>query len=286
MSARPGAARAPLASSLSTGPAALGNDLRRFWALTYTLAATDFKLRFFGSALGYLWSLVRPLLLFGVLYVVFTEVIRFGADVKYYPVYLLTSIVLFTYFAETTAGGVTSLVERENLLRKMRFPRMVIPLSVSLTALFNLCMNLLAVLVFALASGVRPRLSWLELPLLVLMLTVLAVGLAMLLSALYVRYRDVSPIWEVALQMLFYLSPVLYVLSIVPDAYERAWLANPIAVVLTQMRHAVLDPSAPSAAEAIGPDVRLLLPLGIVVALFALGFWVFMRETPRIAENL
>ncbi len=87
-----------------TGPAALGDDLRRFWSLTYTLAATDFKLRFFGSALGYLWSLMRPLMLFGVLYVVFTEVIKFGEDVKYYPVYLLTSIVLFTYFAETTAG--------------------------------------------------------------------------------------------------------------------------------------------------------------------------------------
>jgi len=273
-------------ASSQTGPAAVGNDLRRFWALTYTLAATDFKLRFFGSALGYLWSLMRPLLLFGVLYLVFTKVIRFGEGVKFYPVYLLTSIVLFNYFAETTAGGVTSLVDRENLLRKMRFPRMVIPLSVSLTALFNLGMNLLAVLVFALASGVRPRLSWLQLPLLVLMLTVLAVGLAMLLSALYVRYRDLHPIWEVALQLLFYASPVLYVLSTVPNSYERAWLANPIAVVLTQMRHAILDPTAPSAAHAIGPDVRLLIPAGIVVLVFALGFLVFMRETPRIAENL
>ena len=273
-------------AGLATGPAALGTDLRRFLSLTYTLAATDFKLRFFGSALGYLWSLARPLMLFGVLYVVFTQIVKFGEDVKHYPVYLLTSIVLFTYFSETTAGGVTSLVARENLLRKMRFPRMVIPLSVSLTALFNLGMNLLAVLVFALVSGVRPRLSWLQLPLLVVLLTVLAVGLAMLLSALYVRFRDISPIWDVVLQLLFYASPVLYVLSLVPDSFERAMLANPIAVVLTQMRHAVLDPEAPSVFEAIGPDVRLLLPLGIVAVCFALGLWVFMRETPRIAENL
>ena len=273
-------------SGVAIRPAALGDDLRRFVSLTWALAATEFKLSFFGSALGYLWSLMRPLMLFGVLYVVFSQVIKFGAGIKHYPVYLLASIVLFTYFSETTSGGVKSLVTRENLLRKMRFPRMVIPLSVSLTALFNLGMNMAAVLVFALISGVQPRLSWLQLPFLVLILAVLSVGLAMLLSALYPRYRDLSPIWDVVLQILFYASPILYVLSLVPDEYERAFLINPLAVVLTQMRHAFLDPSAPTAAEAIGPDVMLLLPLAIVAGFFALGLWVFNRETPRIAENL
>ena len=121
------------------------------------LAVTDFKLRFFGSALGYVWTLMRPLLLFGVLYFVFTEVVRFGGDIKHYPVYLLTSIVLFTYFSETTSRGVTSLVERENLLRKMRFPRLVIPLSVALHALFNLGLNMIVVFVFVLGSGIEPR---------------------------------------------------------------------------------------------------------------------------------
>ncbi len=180
----------------------------------------------------------------------------------------------------------TSLIRRDNLLRKMHFPRMVIPLSVALTSLFNLGLNLVAVFFFAMVSGVEPRLSWLQLPLLIALLAVLSVGLAMMLAALYPRYRDVSPIWDVVLQILFYASPVLYVLSTVPDDYERAFLANPIAVVLTQMRHALIDPSAPTAAEAIGPDYRLLLPLGITVALFVLGLWVFKRETPRIAENL
>src|SRR5688572_32544381 len=104
-------------------PSALGHDLRRFVSLTLTLAATDFKLRFFGSALGYVWTLMRPLLLFGVLYIVFTEIVRFGGGVDHYPVYLLMAIVVFTYFAETTSRCVTSLIENENLLRKMRFPR-------------------------------------------------------------------------------------------------------------------------------------------------------------------
>jgi ABC-2 type transport system permease protein len=264
------------------GPSALGDDLRRFVNLTVILAVTDFKLRFFGSALGYFWTLIRPLLLFGVLYFVFTEVVRFGDDVKNYPVYLLAAIMLFGFFAETTSRGVNSLVERENLLRKVRFPRMVIPLSVTLNALFNLGLNL----IFVLASGIEPRWAWLEMFPLIALLVVLATGVTMLLSALYVRYRDIQPIWEVALQMLFYASPVIYVTSALPDSIEQEAMASPLTAVLTQMRHALIDPGAPTAAEAIGGSARLLIPLAVVIAVFALGVWVFMREAPRIAENL
>jgi ABC-2 type transport system permease protein len=274
------------AAATYQGPSALGDDLRRFLSLTWVLAVTDFKLSFFGSVLGYFWSLMRPLMLFGVLYVVFTQFIRFGDDIKHYPVYLLTAIVLWTYFEEATSGAVPSAVTRENLLRKVRFPRMVIPLSVALTALFNLGMNLLAVLVFVLASGVEPRVSWVQFPLLIGILVILATGLAMLLSALYVRYRDIAPIWDVTLRVLFYASPVLYVIGTVPDSVERKLGASPIASVLTQMRHAVIDPAAPTAAEALGGPERLLIPAAAVVCTFALGLWVFNREAPRLAENL
>ena len=268
------------------GPSALGEDVRRFWSLTFTLAATDFKLRFFGSVLGYLWTLMRPLLLFGVIYVVFTEVVRFGEGVEHYPVYLLTSIVLFSFFSEATSRGVTSLVERENLLRKIRFPRLVIPLSVALSAFFNLLANLVAVFVFLLISGVDPRPDWVQVPLLIAMLVILAAGVTMLVSALYVRYRDMAPIWEVALQLLFYASPVLYVITFVPEDLRKIAASNPIATILTQMRHALIDENAPTAPTVLGGWVELLIPVGIVAAIFAVGFWVFFRETPRIAENL
>jgi ABC-2 type transport system permease protein len=268
------------------GPSALGEDVRRFLSLTYMLAATDFKLRFFGSALGYLWSLARPLLLFGTLYLVFTEVVRFGEGVKHYPVYLLSSIVLFTFFSETTSRGVNALVERENLLRKIRFPRLVIPLSVALHSLFNLGLNLIVVFVLVFASGITPTLDWLQIPLLVAMLIVFTTGVTMLLSALYVRYRDVHPIWEVGLQLLFYGSPVIYVIDTMPGSVRELAMCNPIAAVLTQWRHAVIDQTAPTAGTAIGGIEFLLIPLAIVAAVFALGLWVFARETPRIAENL
>jgi ABC-2 type transport system permease protein len=268
------------------GPSALGDDARRFVNLTITLAVTDFKLRYFGSVLGYLWSLVRPFLFFGVLYVVFTQIVRLGDQIDFYAVYLLQSIVLWTYFSETTNAAVRCLVDRENLLRKIRFPRLTIPLSVSLTALFNLGLNMIAVFVFALLSGVRPSWGWLEVPLLIVFLFFLSTGVGMLLSALYVRFRDVQPIWDVILQVLFYGSPILYVASNYPDNIEHLLGANPLAVVFGQMRKAVLDPSAPSAAELIGGAPRLLIPISIVAGLFALGYWVFNREAPRIAENL
>src|SRR5213075_1547354 len=149
-----------------------------------------------------------------------------------------------------------SLLQRESLLRKMRFPRMVIPLSVVLTNLFNLGMNLIAVLVFVLASGLSPRV-----PVLVLALIVLATGAAMLTSALYVRFRDLSPIWEIVLQISFYASPVLYVISQVPSGFQHALAANPLGMVMTQMRKWVIDPHAPSAAEAIGGYAALLIPI-------------------------
>jgi ABC-2 type transport system permease protein len=206
--------------------------------------------------------------------------------VKHYPVYLLAAIVLFTFFSETTSRGVTSLIERETLLRKIRFPRMVVPLSVALHALFNLGLNLLVVFVFVFASGIDPRWAWLEMVPLILLLVMLATGTTMLISALFVRYRDIQPIWEVILQILFYASPIIYVTASFPDSVERKAMANPITAVLTQMRHALIDPAAPTAAQAIGGGVRLLIPLLVIAVVFAVGVWVFAKEAPRIAENL
>jgi ABC-2 type transport system permease protein len=283
------------------GPSAFGGGVRRFVELTLTMARTEFKLRYFGSVLGYFWSLMRPLMLFGVMYLVFSNVFKLGKGIPHYPVYLLTGIVLWTYFAEATTGSVQCLLARESMLRKVRFPRMVIPLSVSLTALFNLSMNFIAVFVFALANGVDPKLSWLELIPIVGAYVVLATGVGMLLSALYVQYRDVQPIWDVLSQLLFYLSPIIYVVAYLRAlGYEKYALLSPIATLNTQMGHAVIGhvpltgasaasygPEAfPSAATAAGGYAHLLPSLLVLVGAFCLGWWVFIREAPRVAEHL
>jgi ABC-2 type transport system permease protein len=259
---------------------------RRFWELTWTLAVTDWRLRFYGSALGYAWTLARPFAFFGVIYLVFTEVAKIGGDIKDYGICILFSMVLFQFFAEATNGSVTAIVRRENLLRKMRFPHLAIPLSTVLTALMNLCATLVAVVAFAAATGVYPTWRWIELPVLIAVLAAAATGTGMVLSVLFVRYRDVQPIWEVATQILFYASPILYVATMVPDDYRRAYLLNPIAAVLTQVRHAIVDPTAPTVSTLIGGAAWLLVPLAITAIVLGLGAWAFARAAPRLAENL
>jgi ABC-2 type transport system permease protein len=219
------------------------------------------------------------------LYLVFTQLFHLSRGVNHYPVYLLTSVMLWTYFVETTTGCVQCLLAREGLLRKMRFPRLVIPLSVALTAMFNLVINFVVVIGFALASGLTPTVSWLELPVFVLLIATLAVGTGMMLSVLYVRFRDIQPIWDVTTQVLFYLCPIIYTAGQY-KGLVRVAMANPIAAVLTQMLHAFVDPFQPPVWVWIGGTVRLLIPLGIIVAVFAGGLWFFNREAPRIAENL
>ena len=276
------------------GPSALSGDVRRFWSLTFTLARTEFKLRFFGSILGYLWTLVRPLLLFGVIWVFFTKVGHVNNSTspgaKFYGAQLLGSIVLFQFFAEATTGAVRCMVDRENMLRKIHFPRLVIPASVVLLAMFNLALNLVVVLIFALGAGVDPMLSWLELPLIIGGLVLLSAGVAMLLSAMFVHFRDVQPIWEVVTQILFYASPVIISIETVKAKLGvtalHLYMLNPLAVIFQQFRHAMVTHNTISAGQALGSWAALLEPLAIVTGIFIIGFAVFDRSAARIAENL
>jgi ABC-2 type transport system permease protein len=272
------------------GPSATGTDLRRLWQLTWTLAVTDFKLRFFGSVLGYAWTLMRPLLLFGVLLVLFTKILDVTGSVVLYPQALLLGMMFFHFFAEVTSQSVRSLLDRENLVRRIDFPRLAIPLSIVLQALFNLALSMIVVLGFLLAAGGEVRWSWLQLFPLIGLLALFATGLAMLLSILFVRYRDVAPIWEVTLQSLFYLSPVFFTVELVAARFNeeavRYLLFNPFAAILQQARHAVIDPSHPSTADAMGGAGWLLVPLAIGLVILLGGAQLFRKRAPGVAEEL
>jgi ABC-2 type transport system permease protein len=230
---------------------------------------------------------MRPLLLFGVLYVVFTQFIRIGGKVPHYPLLLLTGIVLFTFLSEATSGSVACVVDREVLVRKIRFPRLAIPFSVVLTSFFNLMLNLVVVFIFLFATGGNITVTWLELPLILFALVALASGISMLLSSLYVRYRDIRPIWDVSLQTLFYGSPVLYPIESIPNhTLQQLMMLNPFAVIIQQARHALIDHGAPTASAAAGGAVYLLIPTAILLGLLVLGYIVFDRRAPKIAEEI
>ncbi|MCB0863568.1 MAG: ABC transporter permease [Solirubrobacterales bacterium] len=268
------------------GPTALGGGFRRFFELLWLIAVNDFKKAYFGTVLGYFWSLLRPLALFAVLLFVFTRIFRIGSEVEYYPVLLLFNIVMISFFQEATLGSVASVVNQENLVRKTRFPRLVIPLAVVLTGLFNFGTNLIAVLIFIIAFGVPLTWTWLLFPLIVIALFVFTMAVSMLLSALYVRFRDVGIIWSVLVTAIFYATPVLYPIEIVPSQYVDWIMANPLTPIFEQARHWVIDPGAPGAVSAAGGVTGLLPAALIYVAVCVAAVIVFRREAPRIAEEL
>jgi ABC-2 type transport system permease protein len=269
-----------------TGPSALGGGTRRFFELLWLLASTEFKTTYRGTALGYLWSLIRPLMLFGVLLLVFTQIFELGDTTKNYPPLLLLNVMLFTFFSEATQAAVTSVVNKEQIVRKTQFPRLVIPLSIVLNAVFHLLLNLVVVAIFILAYGVDPTWDWLWMPVILGLLIIITCAFAVALSVLYVRFRDTAIIWSVVALVLFYGTPILYPIEIVPDSFRFAVLANPLAPLFEQARHWIIDPTAPSAVEAIGSWARMLVPISLFAAVCVLGALLFKREAPRVAENL
>ncbi len=275
------------------GPTALGGGFRRFFDLLWLISVTEFRRTYFGTVLGYVWSLLRPLALFGILLFVFTNVFHAKAnEVEHYPVMLLMGVVLFTFFQESTTAGVQSVVTQEGVVRKTQFPRLVIPLTAVLTGFFNLLLNLVIVLVFTLAFGVTPHWTWLLFPLAVAALVVLTAAVSMALSVLYVRYRDIAIIWIVAAQVLFYGTPILYPVTAFTNSpgqntKEHLLMISPLAVIFEQVRVWVLqEPGAPSAAQAAGGVLNLLPAAAIFIAVCAFAVWIFNREAPRVAENL
>jgi ABC-2 type transport system permease protein len=272
-----------------TGPSAFGGGWTRFWRLTWLMSVTDFKLGYLGTFLGYIWSLMRPLLLFGVYYLVFTKIFRFGGQIKDYPVLLLFNIMLFTFFTDATTRSVTAVVTQEGVVRKTQFPRIVIPLSVVLTAGFNMCLNLVAVLIFMLIYGVDFYWTWFCLPLIVVPLAIFTTAVSMILSATFVRFRDVAQIWTVVATALFYGAPALYTIEVL-DGQERLQdivNANPLSPLLEQANEWFIDPDAAGALEAVGGSwARLLIPAGIFLVVCVFAVWIFNREAPRIAEEL
>ena len=268
------------------GPSALGGGWRRALELLSLIAVADFKKAYFGTALGYLWSICRPLMLFGVLLAVFTQVFRLGSDVPNYPVLLLFNIVLFGFFQEATTTAVTSIVSQESVVRKTQFPRLVIPLAVVLTTGFNLGLNLVVVFVFILAWGIDPTATWLLFPVVLVLLFVLTTAVSMIVSSLYPRFRDTAILWSVAATVLFYGSPVLYPIERVPSTFQDVLLINPFTPLLELARKWVIDPTAPSPAETAGGFAGLLPAIAIYIGVCLFAVWSFRREAPRIAEQL
>ncbi len=253
------------------------------------LVITDFKLRYQGSLLGYLWSLLKPLLLFAILYIVFVKFLNFGGGIEHYPVYLLLGVVMWSFFIEATNQGMQAIVARGDLIRKINFPKYIIVISGTISALINLLLNLIVVFVFMIINGVHVHFTSLLLPFNILELYVLALAIAFLLGALYVKYRDISHIWEVFLQGAFYATPLLYPISMViahSVLAAKILMLNPVAQIVQDTRYNLITHQTITTGGLVDSVWLTMMPYVLVLVLIAYASWYFRKNQKYFAETV
>lgn len=261
-------------------------EVFKYWNLTKTIAITDFKLKYQGSVLGYLWSLVKPLMLFTVLYFVFTQVFNVSSAIPFYPVYLLLGIVVWNFFSETTVMCLFAIVGKGDLIRKVWFPRAALIISNSATVFMTFLGNLLVVIIFMVINQVPITARILLVPLVFVELYILVLGASLLLSALYVKFRDIAHIWEVFLQAFFYATPILYSPAMIPEQWRPLFMLNPVAQIMQDFRYLVVTPEAVTTASVQTSMWMLAIPYVIPFVVLVIGYVVFERSAARFAEEV
>jgi lipopolysaccharide transport system permease protein len=241
------------------------------------LALTDFKLRYKNSVLGYLWSLLKPLAIFGSLYLVFSIFVRF--DIDHYPLFLLLGILLWNYFTEATINGMHSLVNKSSLLTKINVNKAIVILASNFTTLLTLALNL--VIFFVFMAFFKPELHWsyLYLPVAIFDMFIVALGLSFTLAVVYVKLRDLVSIWEIVLQIGFWVTPIIYPLDLVPDRFLPLVQANPIFRIIHEARGSLIQAEFPRLTEA-------LTTMAISLLVFAVGYLIYTRRAPNVNEDL
>lgn len=256
-------------------------------ALLSELVRTDFKLRYQGSVLGYAWSLLRPLLLFLILYIVFVKFLRLGGTIPHYPVYLLLGIVIWNFFLEMTTQSLGSIVGRGDLIRKISIPRWMIVFSSSISAVINFLLNLVVVAFFIILNHVDFSAGVLLLPLIFLEVYLFALGCSLFLSAMFVKFRDINYIWEVILQAGFYMTPILYPLSLIPNlTLQKAILISPMAQTIQDARYLAITKETTTAYTLFEGGWYKLIPFVIVIVVLIGGLAYFRKESKYFAENI
>jgi ABC-2 type transport system permease protein len=260
--------------------------LRHQARIVFVIASSEFKLKYADSALGYVWSLLKPLGLFAMLYVVFGRFLKLGVGIPHYPLYLLLGIVLWTFFSDATSLGMQSIVKRAPLLSKLAFPRVVIPLSVTASSAITFGVNLVAFAVLVAINRIVPGVEWLLIPLLLLELFVFVLGLTLFLSTVFVRLRDIGQVWELVLLLLFYASPIIYSASALPPWFQKITYLNPFVQVTEDVRSILLPSSGTVTASTVyGSSLGELLPIAVALLLFVTGYLFFRWEEPWLAER-
>ncbi|MBS7577277.1 MULTISPECIES: ABC transporter permease [unclassified Enterococcus] len=252
------------------------------------LVKTDFKLRYQGSLIGHLWSILKPIMLFSVMYLVFIHFLRLGQDIPHFAVALLLGMIMWNFFQETTSMGLTSIVARGDLLRKLDFPKEIVVISVSINAMINFLINLLVVIAFALINGVSLSPFALLAPLLFVELYIFSLGIAFLLATLFVRFRDIAPIWEVVMQAGMYATPIIYPITMVINTsptIAKVMMMNPLAQIIQDARHLLISDQNIIISQMVSTKF-MWIPYFIPFVVLLIGYSVFKHSSKKFAEIL
>jgi ABC-2 type transport system permease protein len=272
----------PAASSSTSGLAYYLRVLR-------VVGAIDFKANYTDAALGYVWSVVKPLAYFGVLWLVFAHLLRTANQTEDFTLFLLVGILLFLFFIDAVSVMLPSIVEEGATLRRLAFPPILVPLSASVAIAITFCVNASVFAVFAAVQTVEPRLEWLLVAPLLVELYVFTLSVGLLLSALYVQFRDIGQVWELVAQLLFFASAIFYPIGILPDWAQKVAFLNPFVQIMQDIRHVLLGVSGPNdltAADVFAGAGGRLIPLAIVALVFVAALAYFRREGRYFAERL
>lgn len=250
------------------------------------LVKTDFKLRYQSSALGYLWSLLRPLFMFTILYLVFVKFLKIGNQVEHPAVYLLLGIVLWNFFVEVTSGSIGAIVGKGDVIRKINFPKYVIILAIMASALINLALNAIVITLFMILNGVHVTWSAFLIVPLLFELCIISLGFAFLLSALFVKLRDVSYIWDVVTQAGFYLTPIFYLVTVFPTKIAQILILSPLAQIIQDARYALVTHQSPTIATVWDNWMIWLVPILSCVVIFIIGVAYFRSRSQSFAEDV
>lgn len=256
------------------------------------LVKTDFQLRYQGSFLGMLWSVVKPLMLFAVMYVVFVRFLKFTDGTPTFPISLLCGTCLWNFFSEATTMGMHAVVNRGDLLRKIHFPNYIIVASTTMGSMISLGINLLVVIVFGFFTHAHYTWRVLLVPFSIIQLYAIALGVALLLGTLFVYFRDIAHIWEVILQAMFYATPIIYPISMVASNQDFGWAAdllmlNPTTQAIMDIRHNLLSPEyVPNVWSMVDNPILCLLPYVLSAIILAAGVYVFRKHSAKFAEVL
>jgi lipopolysaccharide transport system permease protein len=247
--------------------------------LIKNLVTSDLKVKYQSSVLGFAWSMLNPLLMMLVLYIVFSNIFKLGQGQEHFELYLLIGIMTWRFLSIGTTTAMYSIVGKPSLVTKVYIPREVLTFSIAMSAFISSTLEFVVLIPLLILFGASLSITILLFPVIHSLHFILVYGVSLFLASLYVYFRDLNQIWDILLQAGFYTAPIIYPLSLVPEKYMFYYMLSPITRLMVMYRDILLYGSIPSVSD-------FLIVAGSGFVFLLLGSIIFKKLSPRFAEEV